>query len=356
MVLKGKIKIRTLSDSRSTSSNSSLSSSSASSSLSIEEATEEVANQMNLSNEERNHIRKDLYKCNIKTIGNLKSAIETKKLRNIIGRSIAAAFEAYINSYSGNDHKNNQTNKKNMIYANEGIIDFAELADKEEAFNIRNPSNFRNEALYVHRVAPIPNSTRGKIVCTWAMDVDPERCLVKELLERISSYTNLDISRLKLIFSGCELKHSCSLSDYDIMGGSTLYLYSIKPNREKRLDVNICSVTDYNDCCCCCSSCCCSSCHSSCDLMSAPSISSCSCMGTRTVCCCNPQICVPSSLPSLQPLERDRRNRRREGGKLKLECICKSYKCGRYTHCNCKGKGIYLPCSNNSSCSSTSEY
>ncbi|XP_026192198.1 uncharacterized protein LOC34621058 [Cyclospora cayetanensis] len=96
----------------------------------------------------------------------------------------------------------------------------------------RNPTHFKNVAIFVHRVAPIPGSSKGKLACTWAFDLDPEECSVAELKRRLELLASTSSERMRLVFNGFTLTATNALAEYDIQGGDSLYLYTVKDPNE----------------------------------------------------------------------------------------------------------------------------
>ncbi|CDJ42159.1 hypothetical protein, conserved [Eimeria tenella] len=102
----------------------------------------------------------------------------------------------------------------------------------EVRLETRNPTHFKNLAIFVHRVAPIPGSNKGKIACTWAFDVDPLEYSVSELKARLERLALTKMEHMRLVFNGFTLTATNSLADYDIQGGDSLYLYTVKDPNE----------------------------------------------------------------------------------------------------------------------------
>ncbi|PFH31315.1 hypothetical protein BESB_027500 [Besnoitia besnoiti] len=114
-------------------------------------------------------------------------------------------------------------------------IPFFDLDDYSESkIEIRNPSNFRNGALFVHRIAPVPGTRKGKIAVTWAFDLDLERTTVAELLQRLEALVpDVPVERMRLVFNGFTMAATSTLGSYDVVAGDTLYLYTLRsPNTQ----------------------------------------------------------------------------------------------------------------------------
>ncbi|KAL8272043.1 hypothetical protein Esti_004030 [Eimeria stiedai] len=100
--------------------------------------------------------------------------------------------------------------------------------------------------------------------CTWAFDVDPEACRVSELKSRLEGPACSSSERMCLVFNGFTLAATNMLSDYEIQGGDSIYLYTLKD--PEATTVVCCSSSCCNcstgkpqhkappPCCCCCSS------------------------------------------------------------------------------------------------------
>lgn len=68
--------------------------------------------------------------------------------------------------------------------------------------------------------------------CTWAFDVDPEDCTITELKQRLEDLACSTSDRMRLVFNGFTLAAPNLLSEYDIQGGDSLYLYTLKDSNE----------------------------------------------------------------------------------------------------------------------------
>ncbi|PHJ21145.1 ubiquitin family protein [Cystoisospora suis] len=110
------------------------------------------------------------------------------------------------------------------------LFDLGEYS--EARMKIRNPAKFHHGAIFVHRVAPVPGTRKGKIAVTWAFDMDLEETTVAELLQRLETLIrDIPVDRMRLVFNGFTLAATSSLASYDITEGDTLYLYTLRDPR-----------------------------------------------------------------------------------------------------------------------------
>lgn len=72
-----------------------------------------------------------------------------------------------------------------------------------------------------------------RAACTWAFDEDPEQCQVCDLIQRLESLVNTPPERMRLVFNGLTLNATSLLSEYDIQGGDSMYLYTLKDPNER---------------------------------------------------------------------------------------------------------------------------
>ncbi|CDJ51966.1 hypothetical protein, conserved [Eimeria brunetti] len=177
----------------------------------------------------------------------LADALKGKKLCGVVHPYIADAL------YNRLNNKPNETFEYDVY--------------PEARLQTRNPTHFKNAAIFVHRVAPIPGSNKGKIgensqqqqqqqvqqqlqqqqdnTCTWAFDVDPEECRVQELQQRLARLAAAKPERMRLVFNGFTLSAANMLSEYDVRAGDSLYLYTLKDANE--ITVVCCSSCSSSD-------------------------------------------------------------------------------------------------------------
>ncbi|EPT25287.1 hypothetical protein TGME49_278780 [Toxoplasma gondii ME49] len=99
----------------------------------------------------------------------------------------------------------------------------------ETRLRVKNPAKFLHGAIFVHRIAPVPGTRKGRIAVTWAFDLDLETTTVAELLQRLELLVgDVPVDRMRLVFNGFSMATTSSLQSYDVRSGDTLYLYTLR--------------------------------------------------------------------------------------------------------------------------------
>ncbi|KAF8821586.1 hypothetical protein IE077_001846, partial [Cardiosporidium cionae] len=172
----------------------------------VEEIVHQVASDLELNYREHLDVQLQLHKAYIRSVPALKDAIQTGRLACIVHPFIAERISERIFDNTG------------------GFVDFDE--EEQPSIDVANPAKFLNPAIFIHRIAPVPGTFKGRIICTWALDIC-ETARVTDILDKLSAFLNLNIDTMRLIFNGVQLKMTNTLADYDIRGGDTMYLYTL---------------------------------------------------------------------------------------------------------------------------------
>ncbi|KEP62309.1 UNVERIFIED_CONTAM: hypothetical protein HHA_278780 [Hammondia hammondi] len=99
----------------------------------------------------------------------------------------------------------------------------------ETRLRVKNPAKFAHGAIFVHRIAPVPGTRKGRIAVTWAFDLDLETTTVAELLQRLELLVgDVPVDRMRLVFNGFSMATTSSLQSYDVRSGDTLFLYTLR--------------------------------------------------------------------------------------------------------------------------------
>lgn len=99
----------------------------------------------------------------------------------------------------------------------------------ETRLKVKNPAKFANGAVFVHRIAPVPGTRKGRIAVTWAFDLDVETTTVAELLQHLEVLVgDVPVDRMRLVFNGFTMSTTSSLRSYDVTPGDTLFLYTLR--------------------------------------------------------------------------------------------------------------------------------